>query len=321
MLRQLLALHDAKSLSPMEFKGRLLELIEHLSQKNEEHWENFIKLWARHDLEAESLRALGIPDAFSVDDVTLTCAVSWFEEDREPGGTHWSQAHIPLPDDPQGREFPVTPAYRPIVRDRLPEGSRVFEVTDARHAALLCIVDVLRAMIGDIKHVAAEAPHRQAWKWVWKMAALYREQAELSQAGLRADDYKDWRPILPSFIPLLQASKVIGEKAGNSRTVRMLSLHATMACLEDAIDRAQSEPYTTKEGDRLDQILSELVVLEDKLSTELGFHNDTLISEADDPPPPGSQLILVARPIPVGLPAIVLIPADHGNVVRPFSPG
>lgn len=316
--RLLIQLHDSRSLSPMEFKARLLDVIDNINDQSDEHWSKFIDLHALHELQAESLKELGIPEILTLNDATGLCTIGWLEADGEVESEYWNPVPISLPGDSQERQFAVTPAFRPILRDKLPEGSQVFDISDSRHAALVCITDVLKGMVADIERVVAGAPAEMAWKWLRKMSLLYRDQYEMSRSRLVIDDYKDWVPDIPSSIPLLQAPQIIGQKAGNARSVRTLSLNTTVACLEDAIDRAQSEPYSSTAEERLAQVLFDLRTAESKLAVELGFNNDRLVGDALKDMP-GAHVYLMARPIPSGPPAIALIPADRGGVISSFQ--
>lgn len=314
----LIGLHDSKSLSPMEFKSRLRDLIDHINDQSEEYWSKFVDLNAFHELHAESLRALGIPDILYLEEESGLCGVGWLERASSDESQYWDPIPIPLPGEGAQRQYQATPAFRPISLAKLPEGSRMVEVNDTRHAAMVCIVDVLNVMIGDIETVAKNAPAEPAWKWVRKLSQLYRQQYEMSKSKLVLDDYKDWVPELPSNIPLPEAPQIIGRRAGNARMVRTLTLNTTVACLEDAIDRAQSEPYTTSADERVSQIIHDLGIAREKLRPELEINNARLLGSALAEMP-SATLYTIARPVPGGPPVLALIPADRAAVVSAFQ--
>lgn len=313
----LIGLHDAKALSPAEFKSRLRELIEHLNDRSLEYWDKFIELNSFHELHAESLRELGVPDLLYLEEGSGLCGVAWLDQGDGHEGAPWNPISIPLPGDAKRRQYPVTPAFRPIVLKKLPEGTVTVEVADTRHAAVVCIIDVLNVMIDDIRTVVRDAPDL-AWKWVRKVSLFYRDQYELSKSKLVLDDYRDWVPELPSSLPLLEAPQIIGRRAGNARTVRTLSLSTAVACLEDAIDRAESEPYSTDGEERVSQVVHDLEVARDKLRPELEIHNGRVLVEARARLPE-SELYVISRPIPGGPPVLALLPRERMGVVSSFQ--
>lgn len=312
--KELIALHDSPGLGITETQARLQALLEKLRVSTDARWEEFVSHSPLSVLHADSLLAIGPPDHAQFDLNNKIASISW-NEARDEDDAIWSLQPVQVPGDESDVSFFITPPYRPVYMDRLPEGTIQLPVREPIHAATIAINEVISALLGDIERLITEVGNQAAWRRMKRIAWFYTRLVESRIRDLALDDYRDWVPALPASISVNEAPSLIAKSAANSIVMQLLSLRTISAFLFDAISRAEDEASNESADDLVAQVLSEIRSYHANIKASLDAFNQMLISHAGKQGL-GLEVYVVARPIPRNTPIVTLIPKEHASIIH-----
>lgn len=283
----------------------LAKLRESLDADATHEWHAFVSHAARTESQRQAYLAGGEPDHIELDQSEGVPVAAWIHNNPAFADAFGVFQVTPIGSDTTVAAISTNP-FRLVDLATLPQGTRTFVITDARHTATAAVHAVLSAVRVDIDAMRLRYLAADAWRALRTHAAMYKALARYSHGNLKPDDFREWRTVRPSVAHFDDVPRYIDEMAGTIRCQQALALSLFAdhyVALQESAERAHPSDLAARVNATADGVARAV----EFIAVTLAGMNGALLTHAGLTPHE-VQAEVIFQTIPRGMPTLIALP-------------